>query len=166
MVDTVEPGSIAVHGNAKIRGTIGGSTGTFSGRFSADTIGAIDNINIRDGAVSTYYIFDKVPTVNYGFEKSFVMPAQRWDSLLFIFCSISIGAYPTSNIGIRVYKNGTEIASGMNFSFYAGAIIPTTLCVQDILAANQSATYKLSTYRPNYGLSSMLSPVIVEIRKR
>lgn len=40
-----------------IRGTMAGVDGTFSGTFSSNNIDAVSSINVRDGAVSSYYHF-------------------------------------------------------------------------------------------------------------
>ncbi len=74
--------AIEGNGDIKIRGTIGGSQGTFSGKFSADAINAVESIHIRDGAVSAYYGFGRPPMVNGEFtDFTFTLPAQSMDAV-------------------------------------------------------------------------------------
>ena len=42
---------------AKIRGHMVAGSGTFSGTFASDNVDALSEINIRDGAVSSHFVF-------------------------------------------------------------------------------------------------------------
>ena len=158
-MDDVSPGSIVIHGDAKVRGTIGGGVGTFSGVFSADTVDAVDTINIRDGAVSTYYNFTAA-TDSAGFlDTTFTLPAQPFTALYRISLGINCANYEDvydcdrssescyrdyHYSGIRFYRNGS-VVTHIRELVDTKEVIPMTFSYFDVRPAGEVTTYKIDT---------------------
>lgn len=92
--------------NSEIRGMMAGAGGTFSGTFSSVNVDAVQNVNIRDGAVNAFYgfIFPRGSTYI-----SFTVPHQPFTRVMEIMLPIAVYEYGKSNGGgavINVYKNG------------------------------------------------------------
>lgn len=152
-------GDIFVHGDATIRGTIGGSFGTFSGRFTADTINAVQSINIRDNAVSVYYLFYPSSST----DMSIVIPPQGEDSVLFLWFSMT--SMTAVNAYLQVVRNGAEIKGCWMPKEVSH--VPKTMGFSDLITRSTTTSYRL-WYRVVSGSLSvrMNSGVFVEIRKR
>ena len=183
MTDDVEPGSIVVFGDAKIRGSLGAATGTFSGSFSADTVNAVDYINVRDGAVSTYYNFTANVNSQGYLDTEFVLPPQRFEALyrisLALQCAEGYGRHCSDGdcdiwrswAGIRFYRNGTLLSDIHPLNDSDDILIPYTLSVFDVRPADETTVYKFNTtisgdfqvVKPNLSPTGLIS---VEYRKR
>lgn len=91
--------------NSIIRGTMAGANGTFSGVFSSQNVNVVENINIRDGAVTAFYGF------NFPRGSSRIViavPKQPFAQFLDIMLPIEVYEYgaPAGGATITVYKNG------------------------------------------------------------
>ena len=73
--------------NAIMRGHFTAATGSFSGKFSATNIDAVNNINIRDGAVSSYYSFSRNGATG---KNTFTVPARTNNDLLRVHFPVKI----------------------------------------------------------------------------
>ena len=92
--------------NSNIRGMMAGARGTFSGTFSSVNVDAVQNVNIRDGAVNAFYGFN-FPKGSTSI--SFTVPHQPFARVLEIMLPIEVYEYGRSNGSgavITVYKNG------------------------------------------------------------
>lgn len=94
---------------AKVRGRIVAASGTFSGVFSADNVDAITELNIRNGAVSSYYTFDEARDDIL----EFTVPALKDVSLIDIVAPMAVGFYGGTYgvLTVSLYRNGDLIAS-------------------------------------------------------
>lgn len=95
--------------NSKIRGMMAGAGGTFSGTFSSMNVDAVENVNIRDGAVNAFYGFS-FPRGSGNI--SFTVPHQPFARIAEIILPIEV--YEEGNNGgsavITIYKNGILFA--------------------------------------------------------
>ena len=73
--------------NSSIRGTMAGVDGTFSGTFSSNNIDAVSSVNVRDGAVSSYYHFHFAKNSS---DVSFTVLKQPFTSIVDIVIPVSI----------------------------------------------------------------------------
>lgn len=92
--------------NSKIRGMMAGAGGTFSGTFSSTNVNAVENINIKDGAVNAFYGFS-FPRDSETI--SFTVPHQPFARVVEILIPIEVFEYGESQgsgAEITVYKNG------------------------------------------------------------
>ena len=92
--------------NSKIRGMMAGAGGTFSGTFSSLNVDAVENINIKDGAVNAFYGFSFPRGSN---SISFTVPHQPFARVVEITVPIEVYEYGKSQGSgavIKVYKNG------------------------------------------------------------
>ncbi len=156
MSNDVAPGSIAVYGDAKIRGSIGAAKGTFSGSFSADAVNAVDYINVRDGAVSTYYSFRAGVNANGYLNTQFALPPQRFEALyrisLALQCSIVFDrdcfggdcSETTYYAGIRFYRHGV-LLSHIHPLNRSGGLVPYTFSFFDVRPAHETTVYTFNT---------------------
>ena len=88
MPEELPPGSIEINGDADIRGTMGGVTGTFSGTFDANLVAAVKAVNVRNGSVSAYYTFQPVSQGDFS-DISFVIPPFPEPAIYIISTSFS-----------------------------------------------------------------------------
>ena len=152
-------GGIEVNGDGIIRGTIGGSDGTFSGTFAAGNINAVSHINIRDGAVSSYYLFD-MPNLPDG--ESFTIPAPLEQALLLITAPLSI--YTALQSTLVLQRNGqTETVIVTTDLPWSDDQCPYTFFYSDIQEAGEEVTYTFTTDSLRI---MFLGPAMVEYRKR
>ena len=102
--------------NCWIRGRMVAMTGTFSGTFTADEVDVIENINIRNGAVSSYiqYSRKKEPGETEIEVLEWTIPAQPYGSVIDITIPTTVrllaGSYtifvpPT----LTIYRNGVMV---------------------------------------------------------
>ncbi len=190
----VNPGSIEGNGDIKIRGTIGGSQGTFSGKFSADAINAVESIHIRDGAVSAYYGFGRPPMVNGEFtDFTFTLPAQSMDAvyvlhgMMIVMPSFWIVFPQETNFPIyvnirpswiRIYRDNVLWINQTDHSVTPSIFkLPLSLGLADFVPSSRSRTYRIvtgSNQGPNpgnpvyeaKGSFYFKTPLVVEFRKR
>lgn len=107
--------------DAKIRGVIIGATGTFSGEVTADSVNAVREMNIRDGAVSTNIglAYDTVGVIRTVVE--FAIPGQPFAQAVNIVLPMAcqmLGNNASGYVTISCYRNGTLIWSENWSSFY------------------------------------------------
>lgn len=98
--------------NAVIRGAIIGATGTFSGEVTADSVNAVREMNIRDGAVSTNMGL-AYPTLGLPRRTvEFTIPGQPFAQAVNIVMPIAC-QMPGNNeqgfVTLSVYRNGVLI---------------------------------------------------------
>lgn len=177
--------TVEMNGDATIRGTIGGSIGTFSGKFSADTINAVESINIRDGAVSTYYIFStKNEEVNGNFsDVIFTVPGQSFDAVYSLFLVVDAkNGYDTSERvflvpHILLHKDNLLVSEDYIINVSPSYPETKTICFIDVIPKNKNVTYKFNASIHFQNSTSLFSadhscfihaksPVMVECRKR
>lgn len=103
--------------NCWIRGRMVAMTGTFSGTFTADQVDVIENINIRNGAVSSYiqYSRKKEPGETAIQHLEWTIPAQPFGSVIDITIPTTVrllaGSYVTFVPPVvSVYRNGILVA--------------------------------------------------------
>lgn len=94
--------------NSTIRGMMAGAGGTFSGTFSSVNVDAVQNVNIRDGAVNAFYGFN-FPRGSTSI--TFTVPHQPFARVVEIMLPIEVYELGESNgrgATITVYKNGVQ----------------------------------------------------------
>lgn len=176
--------TVEMNGDATIRGTIGGSIGTFSGKFSADTINAVESINIRDGAVSTYYIFSTKNEENGNFsDVIFTVPGQSFDAVYSLFLVVdATNGYDRSERAflvphILLHKDNLLVSEDYMISVSPSYPETKTICFIDVIPKNKNVTYKFNAFihfqdtttsysSDHYCFIHAKSPVMVECRKR
>lgn len=108
--------------NAVIRGAIIGVTGTFSGEITADSVNAVEEMNIRDGAVSTNLGLAYPNVGVFGRTNvDFVIPgqpfAQAVNIVLPMACQMG-GRNEQGWVILRAYRQGVLIWEEQWDSFY------------------------------------------------
>lgn len=161
----IQPGTAEFNdATANIRGKIVAASGTFSGIFSADNVEAISELNIKNGAVSTYYYFD----TGYGSEARFTLPKQQNVSVIDIVAPMqfNITAETGAQVILRLYKNDILINKMI---FGIGASIDTIMAMRFMDFDVNSETYTKYLLRGRYysrGDALFLGHVVVGCRKR
>lgn len=150
--------------DAKIRGVLVATDGTFSGKLSANSVEAVSALNIRDGAVSAYYGFSA-----YGTSMSFVVPAQSLVDVIEVSIPVSLSANGTAfSYAVRVIitKNGV-VWRDQTFSQYSDYSVYSVLMgikFFDFDGIDQNVTYGVSL-SGSYG-AGFTGTAIVACRKR
>lgn len=114
--------------NCWIRGRMVAMTGSFSGTFRADEVDVIENINIRNGAVSSYIQYSRKKEVGETsiLHLEWTVPAQPYGSVIDITipCTVRLlaGSWtiftpPT----VTIYRNGV-IVSQERINYLVGDI--------------------------------------------
>ncbi len=176
--------------DAIIRGRMVAASGTFSGTFSADNVEAVQEINIRNGAASSYYGFS---FPGGSTDISFSIDPQPHTNIadVIVPCSIRIrGKTDLAHSGIMsLYKDGVLI--GQERVFFDARIInsggkaPSTVTVYTVcftqvirfidmgVSSSQPTTYRvvLNSLAADgnghgYVILSVIGSVVVGVRKR
>lgn len=92
-----------------IRGTMAGVNGTFSGTFDSNNIDAISSINVRDGAVSSYYHFHFAKNSS---DVSFTVLKQPFTSIVDIVIPVMIEEVGEGNPNGPWGGHGTPVRYG------------------------------------------------------
>lgn len=171
--------------NAVFRGRMVAATGTFSGTFASDNVEAVQELNIRDGAVSGYYGFDFASLTK---TVEFTLPAQPFVQVADIIAPMrmlvnGIGATGTVTLyingalhrseGVRIDTESIFVQN-KNDGYYRNGYIPVMQVVRFMdfnVSASQPTTYKIvltdgsNGERGNIALN-FLGNVVVGCRKR
>lgn len=164
---------------AKLRGVMVAGKGTFSGSFTADSVDAIDSINIRDGAVSASYAFQNARVKGKAMlDMSFTIPAQPLAPLV----EMIVPAHRTIDLGMgdgptySVYRNGVLIETINGPVFYGAlplygdhsiAYMDFVLRFVDYQApAGQSITYHIVVYPGSEPRGQIWGTAFVNCRKK
>ena len=119
---------------AVIRGHMVAGSGTFSGTFASDNVNAVQEINLKDGCVSSWYHF----TVSDKTDFTFVVPGSPWA----MFHEIIIPAelcYITDPAGhgggnkrrvaaAEMYRDGELWLSGETYSTFMDRQFDNSMC--------------------------------------
>lgn len=106
--------------NVWLRGRMVGMTGTFTGKFKADSVDAVSAINIRNGSVSSYIQFSRKrdPEVEDKIrELEWTIPAQAYateiDLTIPVVLDLDSGAFdtPTMWCTVTIWRNGQQVAT-------------------------------------------------------
>lgn len=150
---------------AKIRGKIVAASGTFSGVFAADNIEAVSELNIKNGAVSSYYYFE---TGNGWSEAEFTLPKQENVSVVDIVAPMRfyVSAQRGITVVLQLYKNGILIAYE---TFSIPVIVDTIMAMRFFdfdVSSETYAKYKLVGMFSPGGDATFIGRVVAGCRKR
>lgn len=165
--------------DAKIRGIIIGATGTFSGEITADSVNAVREMNIRDGAVSTnlgmaYPSVGVLGRVNV----DFVIPGQPFvqavNIILPMACQMA-GNNESGFVILRAYRNGVLIWEEQWSSFNLDGFTRTytfqwyanmRFLDLDVPPSGTSVSYRFEIAWPTAMQASFFGTAFVSMRKR
>lgn len=150
--------------DARLRGVLVATDGTFSGKLKADSVEAVSALNIRDGAVSAYYGFSAS-----GSALSFVVPAQNLVDVVEVSIPVSLSANGTAfsySVRVTITKNGTvwrdqTFSQSNDYSVYS---VLMGIKFFDFDGINSNVTYRV-TLSGSYG-AAFTGTAIVACRKR
>lgn len=148
---------------ATIRGMMVCKEGTFSGTFAATNVDAVQGLNIRGGAVSSYYIFS---TGANNFDVSFTLPPQEYARIADITAPFVHYNYNATST-VAVYKNGILIGSCAPTIVGDFCNMASIRFIDYDVSIYDPATYRLVGSVPSGSNSiEFLGQVLVGCRKR